>query len=49
MPQEGYDYDPDTCPYNPDNKNLENRKKNIVPLYQKSNRLCQRKNRNKRE
>ena len=23
MPQEGYDYDPDTCPYNPDNKNLE--------------------------
>ncbi len=25
MPQEGYDYNPDTCPYNPDNdkKNLE--------------------------
>ena len=20
MPQEGYDYNPDTCPYNPDNK-----------------------------
>lgn len=20
MPQEGYDYDPDTCPYNPDNE-----------------------------
>lgn len=20
MPQEGYDYDPDTCPYNPDNQ-----------------------------
>ena len=24
MPQEGYDYNPDTCPYNPDNENLEN-------------------------
>ena len=20
MPQEGYDYNPDTCPYNPDNE-----------------------------
>ena len=20
LPQEGYDYDPDTCPYNPDNE-----------------------------
>ena len=20
MPQEGYDFNPDTCPYNPDNK-----------------------------
>lgn len=26
MPQEGYDYDPDTCPYNPDN---DNKKTNI--------------------
>ena len=24
MPQEGYNYDPDTCEYNPDNK-LENK------------------------
>ena len=24
MSQEGYDYDPDTCPYKPDNENLEN-------------------------
>lgn len=24
MPQEGYDYDPDTCPYNPDNESKAN-------------------------
>ena len=24
MSQEGYDYNPDTCPYNPNNENLEN-------------------------
>ena len=23
MPQEGYDFDPDTCPYNPDNEKKE--------------------------
>jgi hypothetical protein len=23
MPQEGYDFDPDTCPYNPDNEGKE--------------------------
>ena len=31
MPQEGYDFNPDTCPYNPDNKKrkLRHRKKKI--------------------
>ena len=24
MPQEGYDYNPDTCPYNPDNEGKTN-------------------------
>lgn len=23
LPQEGFDYDPDTCPYNPDNDNFD--------------------------
>ena len=33
MPQEGYDYDPDTCPYNPDSdKKIWKIEKNIVSL-----------------
>lgn len=29
MPQEGYDFDPDTCPYNPDNEGKTNITKDV--------------------
>lgn len=27
MPQEGYDFNPDTCPYNPDNEGKKTKEK----------------------